>query len=157
MKVKITDRTTKQMLAAPVDGIYVWPNQNKGYAKGLARSLDRPDLRILSVYEISRNSSALRGERVPITLDHAVINADDIKTIGRNSMSRLFNNRFKPDGMRQINSNMFIETGVNGSNDAHIMCPWDKDIYFNMEQLTALRDEINKLLMQQLLLGETVG
>ena len=155
MEERGTGKTTKQMKEAPERSIYVWPNQDRGYAKGLAQTLGRGDLHIKSMYEISRGTHALRGIN-SVVLDHAVMNARDIKTIGKESMSNIFHNRFKPPGMAQISGNMYINTDVNSLNDAHIMCPWDSDIMLNMTQLTKLRDEINKLIMQQTLLGETL-
>lgn len=62
--------TTKQILDAPEEAIYVWVNERIYYPKKIANKLGRNDLIIKgpSVLEYGR----LRGINKPIILDHAV-------------------------------------------------------------------------------------
>lgn len=65
-----TGETTRQMLDAPKDALYIWCNDNLGYPKALAQYLGRGDLQIFGL-------SALNGDRLlgrvftDIIVDHA--------------------------------------------------------------------------------------
>lgn len=63
-----TGRTTRQMLDAPKDAIFVWCNGHLGYPLSLARHLGRSDLRIASpqAYEAGR----MAGLRNCVVIDH---------------------------------------------------------------------------------------
>ena len=64
-----TGRTTRQMKAAPNEATYVWCNQHTDYAKHLARSLGRIDLRIVGPGDLASGRILRRREKVVI--DHA--------------------------------------------------------------------------------------
>lgn len=68
--MKHVGHTTKQMLEAPQNAIYVWCSNDIGYAKWLAKKLGREDLRIVSPYWLE--SARWRGlEPSGLVLDHA--------------------------------------------------------------------------------------
>jgi len=73
-KDRCTGRTTKQMLAAPRNAVYV---QNAGphtYHKLLAAHLHRDDLRIISPDQIE---NTLHGKVVDVVVDHAARLTDE--------------------------------------------------------------------------------
>lgn len=64
-------RTTEQMLSAPKNAWYIWPNQHLDYPRQLASNLARSDLRIFSA--VTFGSMNVRGQRnQSIVVDHAV-------------------------------------------------------------------------------------
>ena len=64
-------RTTRQMLAAPLDAWYVWPHDApRDYPIALARSLNRGDLAIKRPRDLSMRG--WHGLGVAIVIDHAV-------------------------------------------------------------------------------------
>ena len=66
-----TGRTTRQMIAAPKDAIYVWVNGNLAYPRGVAERAARKDLKIVSPGWIT--NQFWRGlELTGIVIDHAV-------------------------------------------------------------------------------------
>lgn len=62
--------TTKQLLEAPENSIYVWVNGKVDYPKRLAAHLGRDDIKIVPPSFIG--DQKLRGRNNPIVLDHAV-------------------------------------------------------------------------------------
>lgn len=61
-------QTTKQMVAAPKDAIFVWPvSRSLSYAKELARYLSRKDLVIISQEHMEER---LQASTRPIIIDH---------------------------------------------------------------------------------------
>lgn len=70
-------RTTKQMTDAPRGAIYVWPNRQFYYPFKLAEHLKRSDL-VLSTPDLFDNGGyRLRGQAIPIILDHATVLNED--------------------------------------------------------------------------------
>jgi len=67
--------TTRQMLQAPPNAVYVWPNGQLDYARVLARRLNRQDLRIVSP-EYLASMCRIADERSSVVLDHAVVELD---------------------------------------------------------------------------------
>lgn len=66
-----TGTTTKQMLEAPKDSIFIWCNGDITYPKGLAIKLDRQDLEIVPISWL--HSDRFRGCRPSaVIIDHAV-------------------------------------------------------------------------------------
>ena len=63
-------KTTKQLIDAPRNSIYVWVNGKLDYPRRLARQLGRYDIKIVSpsIFE----NKQLRATNKPIVLDHAV-------------------------------------------------------------------------------------
>lgn len=75
-----TGRTTAQMIAAPTNAAYVWPvSRSVVYAKDLARSLGREDLKVVDRSWLSGPES--RGWRNAVIVDHAVEALDDSELI----------------------------------------------------------------------------
>jgi hypothetical protein len=65
-----TGRTTKQILAAPENAVYVWPvSGSMYYIKYLVLDLGRADLKIVSLEHFCTNYH--RGLRAPVVVDHA--------------------------------------------------------------------------------------
>lgn len=62
-------RTSRQMMAATYGAIFVWCNEHTQYAKALAKSLGRDDIRIVSPGWLE--SIIWRGHIVEIVVDHA--------------------------------------------------------------------------------------
>ena len=65
-------RTTKQLIDAPRNAVFVWCNGNVSYPQDLARSLGRTDLRIVTPMWVGRGGwqeMDLRPEQ--LVLDHA--------------------------------------------------------------------------------------
>lgn len=61
-------RTTRQMMAAPRDAIFVWPvGRTRDYALDLAKHLGRDDLLITTPENMRRHFEASRR---PVILDH---------------------------------------------------------------------------------------
>lgn len=63
-------KTTKQLIDAPKNSIYVWVNGKVDYPKRLAAYLGRDDIKIVPQSFIG--DQKLRGINNPIVLDHAV-------------------------------------------------------------------------------------
>jgi len=61
--------TTRQMLEAPENAIYVWPNSKLDYPNDLAKYLGRFDLTIISYTSIDH----LREIKRPIIFDHFIL------------------------------------------------------------------------------------
>jgi hypothetical protein len=64
-----TGRTTKQLLDAPPNAIYIWPTYQTGYVKQLAAHLGRTDLEFHGPSFLRRDYLARPGQA--IVLDHA--------------------------------------------------------------------------------------
>ena len=65
-------RTTKQMLDAPKNALFVWCSLDTRYAKHLANQLGRSDLEIVG-RNVFSNIDKIRGKRFSgIILDHAI-------------------------------------------------------------------------------------
>lgn len=68
--------TTKQMLATPVGGVYIWCNHHLDYPTELAKKLKRTDLQIVSPMWLSEDR--WRGKVLPgLALDHATDLTDE--------------------------------------------------------------------------------
>lgn len=66
-----TGITTRQMQNAPRGALYIWPNNQFGYPRALAASIDRQDLEIVSVGSLRVES--IKGKRIQgFVIDHAV-------------------------------------------------------------------------------------
>jgi hypothetical protein len=75
MLMKITKRrqigtTTKQILEAPRDAVYVWVNDVTGYPKYLAQKLGRTDLKVVPLSWLTGRS--WQGFQKSVVVDHAV-------------------------------------------------------------------------------------
>jgi hypothetical protein len=65
-------RTTRQMQQAPHGAVFIWcVARSVNYARDLARSLKREDLRIMTPAALDPPGHRLMGIRVTIVLDHA--------------------------------------------------------------------------------------
>lgn len=62
-------RTTRTILNAPQNAIMVWPREEVGYARSLARFLNREDIEIVGPSFIE-NQRYRAGNR-PVVFDHA--------------------------------------------------------------------------------------
>lgn len=68
--IRRTGETTRQMLEASRDALYIWCNDNLSYAKALAQHLGRGDLQIFGLSAL--NGDKLRGRVfTDIVVDHA--------------------------------------------------------------------------------------
>lgn len=68
----MTGVTTRQMLDAPRDAVYVWPvARSLSYAISLARYLGRTDLMVMASVEVLRPERVYEGNR-PVVIDHMV-------------------------------------------------------------------------------------
>lgn len=62
-----TGRTVEAIKNAPSGAIYVWPTEDLAYPRGLCQSLERGDIRVVSL----STAPTLRGLSKPIVYDHA--------------------------------------------------------------------------------------
>lgn len=65
-------RTTKQILEAPLNAMYLCPPDSKSYTVALTRHLDRSDLNVRAIERTDRQLSFLHGYRFPVIVDHWV-------------------------------------------------------------------------------------
>lgn len=70
-----TGRTTKQMLHAPQGAHFVWCNEVLGYARHLARRLNRADLKIHPLSDLG--TDRLRGLPTDLIVADHWVNAHD--------------------------------------------------------------------------------
>jgi len=77
-----TGRTTRQMVAAQKEAIYIWANNQLAYPARLASAIGRNDLRIVSPEWITEGR--FRGlELSGLVLDHATrLNTDEWNSYG---------------------------------------------------------------------------
>lgn len=67
-----TGETTRQMIRAPRGALFVWPHHGSlDYAEGLARHLDRADLKIVSPAWFLRPDKWSDRDIHAVVLDHA--------------------------------------------------------------------------------------
>lgn len=74
-----TGRTTRQIQAAPLAAVYVWPNGETSYPRELALGLGRNDLRVMSAEAAFADHGARLLGLAPgkVVIDHAVeLNAE---------------------------------------------------------------------------------
>jgi hypothetical protein len=71
--------TTRRMLAAPADAIYVWCTQDRRYAVDLAHYLGRTDLKIVRPDPHSLQAAAA-GSRRQVVVDHALFDCVSSRT-----------------------------------------------------------------------------
>ena len=64
-----TGATTRAMLAAPKNALYLWCNDRSDYPRKLAQFLNRKDLRILTTNTVINHG--LKGLQRPLVVDHA--------------------------------------------------------------------------------------
>jgi hypothetical protein len=66
-----TGRTTKQLMNAPENSVFVWCNDDISYPLRLARNMCRDDIEVKPLCWFKENN--ICGRRMQICFDHAVI------------------------------------------------------------------------------------
>lgn len=69
---RASGRTTRQMQEAPRGALYIWPNQDLGYPKSLAKAIQREDLDIQGAWTLTSVGRFMGLTFPDIILDHAV-------------------------------------------------------------------------------------
>ncbi len=65
-------RTSKQIVEAPLNAMYLCPPGSRHYHLDLARYLNRSDLNVHQIERTDRQLSFLNGYRFPVIVDHWV-------------------------------------------------------------------------------------
>lgn len=77
----LTGKTCDAMRAAPRGALYVWENEDFQYPRALAVKIKRSDLSIVSPKMFDGGGYRLRGQAVPVILDHATELDDEQQSV----------------------------------------------------------------------------
>lgn len=87
---RASGRTYRQLLSAPRNALFVWPNQRLDYVRDMARRLGRTDLRFIGQHQLTHERIA--GTGTEIVLDHACrVNLDVARFLKVHAYERRWN------------------------------------------------------------------
>lgn len=76
-KFRGTGRTSKQMQEAPQGAVFVWCNSDRRYAKELAKTLNREDLRIEPFSWLDERNVRGMPRDTRVVIDHAAFGVNE--------------------------------------------------------------------------------